>query len=146
MCSIGQTYLVDDGLGESLAHGVRFLRGLVGEKGSELVVERRRVRGHRFVVGVRWLWGVSRDGGRRQAKRASRGGVGAGQGGGRQRQRNSSSGYLGGGCKLLPRGVCLRVAGARDALSPAERTDSASAGATPNRASAVVAKSSRPGA
>lgn len=58
--SIGNAYLVDDGLGESLTHGVRFLRGLVGEEAGEVVGEvERGPRGHGFVMrryGL--LWGV----------------------------------------------------------------------------------------
>lgn len=62
--SIEGTYLFNYGLGESLTHTVRFLRGLVGEKAGEVVVvvSSRCPREHRFVMrryGV--VWGVSRE-------------------------------------------------------------------------------------
>jgi hypothetical protein len=58
--SIAKAYLVDDGLGESLTHGVRFLQGLVGEEAVEVVGEvERGPRGHGFVTGrYGLLWGL----------------------------------------------------------------------------------------
>lgn len=121
--SIGPTYLVDYGLGESLTHGVWLLRGLVGVEGGELKVERGPVRGHRFVVGgLVLLWGQWRDGGRRQRVRAGWGGGGAREGGGEEIGSSSVSMRA----ASFARGVCLGVAGSKsDARSPAGRTDSA---------------------
>jgi hypothetical protein len=46
---IDKTYLVHYGLRESLTHRVRFLRGLVGEETSEVVLKRSGPQGHVFV-------------------------------------------------------------------------------------------------